>query len=112
MYLCVYVRRCTVRTYVCICTYTVCTYVSCQFYTVVSLISQSLKKAEGSVYDSPRAMAKLLKEAERVKKVLSANTDHYAQVSWLNYDIGFTDLCGITSTKCEQNFEKQFQITQ
>lgn len=32
------------------------------------------------MYDSPRAMAKLLKEAKRVKQVLSANTDHIAQV--------------------------------
>ena len=32
------------------------------------------------MYDSPRAMAKLLKEAKRLKKVLSANTDHISQV--------------------------------
>lgn len=38
------------------------------------------KKTPNSVYDSPRAMAKLLKEAKRVKKVLSANADHYSQV--------------------------------
>ena len=44
-------------------------------------VFQSLGKTEGSVYDSPRAMAKLLKEAQRVKQVLSANTDHQAQVS-------------------------------
>ena len=42
--------------------------------------SQSLKKTQGSVYESPRAMAKLLKEAKRVKQVLSANIDHFAQV--------------------------------
>lgn len=41
---------------------------------------QEQKKTKGSVYDSPRAMAKLLKEAKRLKQVLSANTDHYAQV--------------------------------
>ncbi|XP_076457852.1 hypoxia up-regulated protein 1-like isoform X2 [Babylonia areolata] len=35
------------------------------------------------VQDNPRAMAKLMKEAERVKKVLSANTDHKAQVEGL-----------------------------
>ena len=45
--------------------------------------SQSLKKTQGSVYESPRAMAKLLKEAKRVKQVLSANTDHSAQVQSL-----------------------------
>lgn len=39
------------------------------------------KKTSSSVYESPRAMAKLLKEAKRVKQVLSANTDHMAQVS-------------------------------
>ena len=39
-----------------------------------------MKKTQGSVFDSPRAMAKLLKEAKRVKQVLSANTDHRAQV--------------------------------
>ena len=32
------------------------------------------------VTESPRAMAKLLKEARRLKKVLSANVDHLAQV--------------------------------
>ena len=32
------------------------------------------------MFDSPRAMAKLLKEAKRVKQVLSANIDHFAQV--------------------------------
>ena len=41
---------------------------------------QAQKKTEGSVYDSPRAMAKLLKEAQRVKQVLSANSEHFAQV--------------------------------
>lgn len=34
------------------------------------------------VRESPRAMAKLLKEANRLKTVLSANADHMAQV-WL-----------------------------
>ncbi|XP_076438397.1 hypoxia up-regulated protein 1-like isoform X3 [Babylonia areolata] len=41
------------------------------------------KKRPVKVEDSPRAMAKLLKEAERVKKVLSANVDHKAQVEGL-----------------------------
>lgn len=35
------------------------------------------------VRQNPRAMAKLLKEANRVKTVLSANADHMAQVSYL-----------------------------
>ncbi len=47
---------------------------------------QSQKKTTGSVYDSPRAMAKLLKEAKRVKQVLSANNDHRAQVRGRGYE--------------------------
>ena len=43
----------------------------------------AMKKTPNSVFDSPRAMAKLLKEAGRVKIVLSANADHYAQVEGL-----------------------------
>ena len=46
-----------------------------------SLWLQKQGKTSSSVYDSPRAMAKLLKEAKRVKRVLSANTDHVAQVT-------------------------------
>ncbi|CAL1530056.1 unnamed protein product [Lymnaea stagnalis] len=38
------------------------------------------KKTKLQVEENSRAMAKLLKEAERVKKVLSANADHTAQV--------------------------------
>lgn len=34
--------------------------------------------------ENPRAMAKLFKEAERVKQVLSANADHFAQVNLQN----------------------------
>lgn len=47
------------------------------------------KKTSNSVYDSPRAMAKLLKEAKRVKQVLSANTDHMAQIEGLLDDQDF-----------------------
>jgi hypoxia up-regulated 1 len=43
----------------------------------------ALKKTSNSVFDSPRAMAKLFKEAGRVKNVLSANVDHYAQIEGL-----------------------------
>ena len=42
--------------------------------------SQSQHKTEGKITESPRAMAKLLKEAKRVKQVLSANTEIYSQV--------------------------------
>ena len=38
-------------------------------------------KTQGDVMESPRAMAKFLKEAARVKQVLSANTEIFAQVS-------------------------------
>lgn len=38
-------------------------------------------QAARDVRDNPRAMAKLLREANRLKTVLSANADHMAQVS-------------------------------
>ena len=39
-----------------------------------------MKKTPNSVFNSPRAMAKIMKEAGRLKKVLSANSDHVSQV--------------------------------
>lgn len=39
-----------------------------------------MKKTKNDVFQNPRSMAKLFKEAGRVKNVLSANVDHYAQV--------------------------------
>ena len=39
-----------------------------------------MKKTKKNVLDNPRAMAKLLKEAGRVKNILSANIDIYAQI--------------------------------
>jgi hypoxia up-regulated 1 len=39
-----------------------------------------MKKTKTDVFTNHRAMAKLFKEAGRLKNVLSANTDHYAQV--------------------------------
>lgn len=42
-----------------------------------------LKKTKTDVFTSPRAMAKLFKEAGRVKNVLSANQDHFAQIEGL-----------------------------
>ena len=45
------------------------------------LLFQEQHKTQGDVTQSPRAMAKFLKEAARVKQVLSANTEIYAQVS-------------------------------
>lgn len=47
------------------------------------------KKTKSDVTTSPRAMAKLLKEARRVKRVLSANTEHYAQIEGLIDDEDF-----------------------
>lgn len=43
----------------------------------------AMKKTTQNVYDSPRALAKLFKEAGRVKNVLSANNEHYAQIEGL-----------------------------
>lgn len=43
----------------------------------------AMKKTTQNVYESPRALAKLFKEAGRVKNVLSANNDHYAQIEGL-----------------------------
>ncbi|XP_078283022.1 hypoxia up-regulated protein 1 [Rhinoraja longicauda] len=47
------------------------------------------KKTSKDVREHPRAMAKLWKEANRVKTVLSANFDHTAQVEGLLDDIDF-----------------------
>ncbi|XP_055539063.1 hypoxia up-regulated protein 1 [Wyeomyia smithii] len=40
-------------------------------------------KTKNSVFKNPRALAKLFKEAGRLKNVLSANTEHYAQIEGL-----------------------------
>lgn len=48
-----------------------------------------MKKTTKNVLDNPRAMAKLFKEAGRVKTVLSANADHFAQVEGLIDEIDF-----------------------
>ncbi|CAH1796844.1 unnamed protein product [Owenia fusiformis] len=47
------------------------------------------KKTPQDVTEIPRSMAKLFKEAGRLKTVLSANTEHYAQVESLVEDIDF-----------------------
>ncbi|XP_066507498.1 hypoxia up-regulated protein 1 isoform X3 [Hoplias malabaricus] len=47
------------------------------------------KKSKKDVRENPRAMAKLLKEAQRVKTVLSANIEHMAQIEGLMDDIDF-----------------------
>lgn len=43
----------------------------------------AMKKTTKNVYENPRALAKLFKEAGRVKNVLSANNEHYAQIEGL-----------------------------
>ncbi|KAJ8934580.1 hypothetical protein NQ314_013270 [Rhamnusium bicolor] len=42
-----------------------------------------MKKTKNDVFNNPRSMAKLFKEAGRLKNVLSANAEHYAQVEGL-----------------------------
>lgn len=42
------------------------------------------KKSKKDVRENHRAMAKLLKEAQRLKMVLSANAEHMAQVLTFN----------------------------
>ncbi|KAH8416837.1 hypothetical protein KR222_006988 [Zaprionus bogoriensis] len=49
----------------------------------------ALKKTKTDVTTSPRALAKLFKEAGRLKNVLSANNDHYAQIENLLEDHDF-----------------------
>lgn len=46
-------------------------------------VFNGLKKTKTDVFTNPRAMAKLFKEAGRVKNVLSANTEIYAQIEGL-----------------------------
>lgn len=48
-----------------------------------------MKKTPNDVFQNPRAMAKLFKEAGRVKNVLSANADHFAQIEGLLDDKDF-----------------------
>ncbi|XP_043238713.1 hypoxia up-regulated protein 1-like [Amphibalanus amphitrite] len=61
------------------------------------------KRTKEDIYSSPRALAKLLKEAERVKKILSANAETVAQVEGLLDEedfrhtvtrAEFEDMCG------------------
>ena len=48
-----------------------------------------MKKTKTNVRSVPRAMGKLLKEAERVKLILSANSECYAQIENVMEDIDF-----------------------
>ncbi|XP_053951113.1 hypoxia up-regulated protein 1 [Anastrepha ludens] len=49
----------------------------------------AMKKTKTDVTTSPRALAKLFKEAGRLKNVLSANNDHFAQIENLLEDQDF-----------------------
>lgn len=49
----------------------------------------AMKKTKTDVRSVPRAMGKLLKEAERVKLILSANNDCFAQIENVMEDIDF-----------------------
>ncbi|XP_067637972.1 hypoxia up-regulated protein 1 [Eurosta solidaginis] len=49
----------------------------------------AIRKTKTDVTSSPRALAKLFKEAGRLKNVLSANNDHYAQIENLLDDEDF-----------------------
>merc|ERR1711962_1153909 len=51
----------------------------------------AMKKTTTQVRTVPRAMGKLLKEAERVKLILSANTECFAQVENVMEDIDFKE---------------------
>ncbi|XP_073985997.1 hypoxia up-regulated Grp170 co-chaperone protein isoform X3 [Rhodnius prolixus] len=48
-----------------------------------------MKKSNKDVFENPRSLAKLFKEAGRLKNVLSANVDHYAQVEGLIDEVDF-----------------------
>lgn len=48
-----------------------------------------MKKTKNDVFKNPRSMAKLFKEAGRLKNILSANLEHYAQVEGLIDEVDF-----------------------
>ena len=56
---------------------------------LLKMFAQQSKKEIKEVEKNKRAMAKLLKEAGRLKKVLSANTEHKAQIENVMNDIDF-----------------------
>ncbi|XP_069804036.1 hypoxia up-regulated protein 1 isoform X3 [Dendropsophus ebraccatus] len=65
------------------------------------------KKSKKDVRENPRAMAKLLKEANRLKTILSANNDHMAQIEGLMDDIDFK--AKVTRQDLEELCEDLFQ---
>lgn len=67
-----------------------------------------LKKTKTDVFTSPRALAKLFKEAGRLKKVLSANQDHFAQIEGLleNHDFKVLVTRETFENLCKDLFER------
>lgn len=63
----------------------------CNFVFAIILAREfnAMKKTPTDVFTNPRALAKLFKEAGRVKNVLSANANHYAQIEGLLDDKDF-----------------------
>lgn len=68
----------------------------------------ALKKTKTDVRTNARAMAKLFKEAGRVKNILSANTEHYAQIEGLLEEMDFRVLVTREQfeTMCEDLFAR------
>ncbi|CAN7979873.1 unnamed protein product, partial [Ixodes pacificus] len=60
----------------------------------------AMKKTSKDVFENKRGLAKLYKEADRVKRVLSANTEHVAQVENVMEDVDFKH--PITRTEFEE----------
>jgi len=72
------------------------------FDTVLAseLAERASKKLKTDIKKDPRAMALLFKEAKRVKEVLSANTETYAQVEGLTENFNLKEL--VTRTEFEE----------
>ena len=65
---------------------------------------QATHKTKKEITENPRAMAKMLKEARRVRQVLSANTDHIAQIENVFEEQNFR--LKVTRTEFEDMCEK------
>lgn len=68
----------------------------------------AMKKTETDVFTNPRALAKLFKEAGRVKNVLSANANHFAQIEGLldDKDFKFQVTRDVFEEMCADLFER------
>lgn len=67
-----------------------------------------MKKTKNDVFQSARGMAKIMKEASRLKHVLSANVDHTSQIEGVLDDQDFRLLVSRTEFEglCEDLFER------